>query len=310
MVVATGTRRRFSVVSLDDSPRTSRHDKPIGCRVRASSVGGRWGDQRAPPPGTRVRVLGGRQFRDFGAGDRGLVIKSNPDAGTCDIAFDGRLPDSAPVQVAARHLGLDDRPEPCMPSASETVVSGPSEPELGASNLTHASQLDGAILASEFQNAREAIQPCGVACETCSLVATGEGITNLYSVHSCSPMLSPVSAASLSSAEDIATPASMLFVSLPPPSVLRSTVGTEPDMGLVVPLCSRFSHRFDPPPSVADEGGAVAETTECGRAARLQIDVCEQVREDVKHTAIQISDREGVSACDLLHGSLLHASKR
>eukprot|EP00927_Polykrikos_kofoidii_P043628 TRINITY_DN37703_c0_g1_i1.p1 TRINITY_DN37703_c0_g1~~TRINITY_DN37703_c0_g1_i1.p1 ORF type:complete len:1070 (-),score=240.94 TRINITY_DN37703_c0_g1_i1:109-3318(-) len=62
--------------------------------------------EAAPPsrhfaPGTRVRVLKGRRFKDFGEGDAGTAVHVNLEAGICEVAFDGR---SSSLQVALRHL--------------------------------------------------------------------------------------------------------------------------------------------------------------------------------------------------------------
>jgi len=56
--------------------------------------------------GSRVRVIRGRHFRDFGAGDSGVVLLSDSGAGTCTVAFDRG---GEPLQVAVRHLELDHR---------------------------------------------------------------------------------------------------------------------------------------------------------------------------------------------------------
>lgn len=56
--------------------------------------------------GTRVRVIRGRRFQDFGAGDIGTVIRVDVEGSTVTVAFDGR---AEPLQVATRHLEIDTR---------------------------------------------------------------------------------------------------------------------------------------------------------------------------------------------------------
>jgi len=54
--------------------------------------------------GDRVRVVRGRQFQNFGAGDAGVAVRVDRDAGTCDVAFDGR---DGCLTVAIRYLEAD-----------------------------------------------------------------------------------------------------------------------------------------------------------------------------------------------------------
>eukprot|EP00419_Tripos_fusus_P043735 CAMPEP_0172814206 /NCGR_PEP_ID=MMETSP1075-20121228/11112_1 /TAXON_ID=2916 /ORGANISM="Ceratium fusus, Strain PA161109" /LENGTH=788 /DNA_ID=CAMNT_0013653993 /DNA_START=31 /DNA_END=2397 /DNA_ORIENTATION=+ len=54
--------------------------------------------------GDRVRVVRGRQFQNFGAGDAGVAVRVDRDAGTCDVAFDGR---EGCLTVAIRYLEAD-----------------------------------------------------------------------------------------------------------------------------------------------------------------------------------------------------------
>ena len=60
----------------------------------------------------------GRRFEHFGAGDRGTVVRADPEAGTCDVAFDCRA--GGALQVAARHLRVVP---PSCPEASAQVVA-------------------------------------------------------------------------------------------------------------------------------------------------------------------------------------------
>jgi len=85
-------------------------------------------------PGDRVQVLPGKDFEGFKSGDRGTIKEMDQEAGTCLVAFDGRL--GAPIRVACRYL---KRPAP----GSQTAGSGgtasasrsPTPPPLAASRL-------------------------------------------------------------------------------------------------------------------------------------------------------------------------------
>eukprot|EP00928_Gymnodinium_smaydae_P032510 TRINITY_DN23528_c0_g1_i1.p1 TRINITY_DN23528_c0_g1~~TRINITY_DN23528_c0_g1_i1.p1 ORF type:complete len:1102 (+),score=221.52 TRINITY_DN23528_c0_g1_i1:75-3308(+) len=64
--------------------------------------------------GSRVRVLRGRQFQEFGSGDSGVVVHVDQAANSCDVAFDGLM--GSPHTVAMRHLELASHfPEPQKP---------------------------------------------------------------------------------------------------------------------------------------------------------------------------------------------------
>lgn len=54
--------------------------------------------------GSRIRVVRGRQFRDFGAGDTGVVVRVDWPSQMCEVAFDGHGPVAAALPVAMRHL--------------------------------------------------------------------------------------------------------------------------------------------------------------------------------------------------------------
>lgn len=69
--------------------------------------------------GHRVRVVRGRRFHDFGAGDAGTVLRVDTDGNVCTVAFDDR---PEPLQVAMRHL----EPEPARKQPRN--VSGSAEP--------------------------------------------------------------------------------------------------------------------------------------------------------------------------------------
>ncbi|CAK0886445.1 unnamed protein product [Prorocentrum cordatum] len=67
-------------------------------------------------PGARVCVLPGRQFHEFGAGDRGVVARVDAEAGTCQVEFDGRR--GAGLAVSMRHLRLESAAPPASPPGS------------------------------------------------------------------------------------------------------------------------------------------------------------------------------------------------
>uniref|UniRef100_A0A7S0A2R2 Uncharacterized protein n=1 Tax=Pyrodinium bahamense TaxID=73915 RepID=A0A7S0A2R2_9DINO len=71
--------------------------------------------------GSRVRVVQGRQFQNFGAGDTGVAVLVDKEAGTCDVAFDGR---EGRMTVALRYLEAD----PSGTGKPAVTASGPAPP--------------------------------------------------------------------------------------------------------------------------------------------------------------------------------------
>lgn len=74
-------------------------------------------------PGSRVRVLPGRQFPAFSTGDAGVAVRVDLEARTCDVLFDGR--EGGPVPVAMRHLTAE---KVSAPQAATGRQSGVREP--------------------------------------------------------------------------------------------------------------------------------------------------------------------------------------
>lgn len=97
--------------------------------------------------GTRVQVVKGRRFEDFGSGDTGIVVHIDADGGVCDVAFDGS--NTEPLQVALRYLTLAcsrTSTEPtCTWSSADSMARSPpaylqpSTPSPGASGTTASS---------------------------------------------------------------------------------------------------------------------------------------------------------------------------
>lgn len=83
------------------------HDEIRECFSSNSKPGRGWDalSQTGSVPtivvGTRVRVVSGRKFTEFAAGDIGIVVRKDHSSGSCDVAFDGR---PLPLPVAQRHL--------------------------------------------------------------------------------------------------------------------------------------------------------------------------------------------------------------
>lgn len=76
----------------------------MGARLESSLQGPNSACNEPISAGSRVHVLKGRRFEDFGSGDVGTIVELDMVAGTCTVAFDGL---GQPRQVALRHLALE-----------------------------------------------------------------------------------------------------------------------------------------------------------------------------------------------------------
>mmetsp|Transcript_10430 Transcript_10430/g.18033 ORF Transcript_10430/g.18033 Transcript_10430/m.18033 type:complete len:1232 (+) Transcript_10430:125-3820(+) len=87
--------------------------------------------------GHRVRVIRGRKFHDFGAGDAGTVLRVDADGGVCTVAFDAR---AEPLQVAMRHLEAEParRQLRTAPGAFESAAKAQDQATLEQTSAEYA----------------------------------------------------------------------------------------------------------------------------------------------------------------------------
>mmetsp|Transcript_36501 Transcript_36501/g.97192 ORF Transcript_36501/g.97192 Transcript_36501/m.97192 type:complete len:666 (-) Transcript_36501:32-2029(-) len=129
--------------------------------------------------GTRVRVVSGRKFTEFAAGDIGIVVRKDHSSGSCDVAFDGR---PLPLPVAQRHLevvpGTDT---PWSPSTDVHDHNRHNDSNVTAATYTRSSPEDGKPWDTPFTLAHgeaaalaEAVSASATATATATATAMAE----------------------------------------------------------------------------------------------------------------------------------------